>query len=68
MAKKWVSGAIKHPGRETKRAQENGVSVHTQMERDSHSKDRSLRAAGQLGLRMEGWHHKAKSLYPSSRD
>ena len=28
MAKKWVSGAIKHPGRETKRAQENGVSVH----------------------------------------
>lgn len=50
--KKWISGAVKHPGRETERAKRHGISVHEQMERDSHSKDASLRGAGNLGLRL----------------
>jgi len=50
--KKLISKAIKHPGRETRRAKEHGISVHEQMEEDSHSKDPSLRGAGNLGLRL----------------
>lgn len=49
----WIKGAVKHPGRETERAKEHGVSVHQQLVADSHSKDKSLRAAGNLGLRFE---------------
>lgn len=52
MAKKWISKAIKHPGRETERAKEHGISTHEQMVRDSHSSNKSLRAAGNLGLRL----------------
>jgi hypothetical protein len=52
MKKKWIKRAIKHPGRETARAKEHGVSVHQQMEADAHSKNKSLRGAGQLGLRL----------------
>lgn len=48
----FIKRAIKHPGRERKRAAEHGISVHAQMERDSHSSDPSLRGAGQLGLRL----------------
>ena len=50
MAKHWESGAVKHSGRETERAKRNGVSVHEQLERDSHSSNPSLRGAGRLGL------------------
>ena len=50
--KRWISKAVKRPGRETARAKENGVSVHEQMVRDSHSGNKSLAAAGRLGLRL----------------
>lgn len=49
---KFIQKAIKHPGRETKRAKEHGVSVHEQMVKDSHSPNKSLRGAGALGLRL----------------
>lgn len=52
MAKHWIASAIKRPGRETARAKANGVSVHQQMETDSHSKNPSIRGAGTLGLRL----------------
>jgi hypothetical protein len=55
---KWIAKAIKHPGRETARAKANGVSTHAQMEKDSHSKDKSVRGAGQLGLRLAGMRKK----------
>lgn len=58
MKKKWISGAIKHPGRETKRAKEHGISTHEQMVRDSHSKNASLRGAGKLGLRLSAMRKK----------
>jgi hypothetical protein len=51
-AKHWISGAIKHPGREKRRAKQHGISVGAQMERDSHSPNKSLAAAGRLGLRL----------------
>lgn len=60
--KKWIKAAIKHPGRETERAEKNGVSVHEQMEHDAHSKDKSLRGAGNLGLRLSGMHKKKKAM------
>lgn len=50
----FIKKAIKHPGREKARAAANGVSVHEQMVRDSHSSDPSLRGAGKLGLRLTG--------------
>lgn len=52
MAKHWISKAIKHPGRETERAKANGVTTHQQEVKDSHSKDKSVRGAGSLGLRL----------------
>jgi hypothetical protein len=53
MAKKhWIQGAIKHPGKEKRRAKEHGVSTHQQMVEDSHSDNPSLRSAGNLGLRL----------------
>ena len=62
--KHWIKKAISHPGRETRRAKEHGVSVHQQMESDSHSSDPSLRGAGKLGLRLSGMSH-AKAKKPS---
>lgn len=50
----FIKGAIKHPGREKRRAAANGVSVHQQMVKDSHSTNPSLRGAGKLGLRLTG--------------
>lgn len=52
MAKKWIGRAIKRPGRMTERAARAGRTVHQQMEHDKHSKDPSLRAAANLGLRL----------------
>lgn len=54
MAKdKWIGGAIKHPGIEKKKAAENGISTHQQLEKDSHSSDTSVRGRGLLGLRFQ---------------
>lgn len=49
---KFIQGAIKHKGRETRRAKAAGRSVHDQMEHDTHSSDPSLRSAANLGLRL----------------
>jgi hypothetical protein len=66
--KKWIQGAVKHPGRETERAKEHGVSLHEQLVADSHSDDPSLRGAGNLGLRFQkGIGHKHKSKTSEER-
>lgn len=57
---KWIKKAIKRPGRETERAKESGRSVHEQMEADAKSKDKSVRGAGQLGLRLSKMSKKGK--------
>ncbi len=64
--KKWISKAIKHPGRETERAKANGVSVREQMETDKGSSNPSLRAAGNLGLRLSSM-AKRKKLHDHPR-
>jgi hypothetical protein len=62
--KKWIKGAIKHPGAERARAKRNGISTHEQLERDAHSGNPTLERRGNLGLRLEAMHHKgAKSRY-----
>jgi hypothetical protein len=50
--KKWITSAIKHPGREKERAKEHGISTHAQMEKDKKSDNPSLAKAGALGLRL----------------
>ncbi len=55
MAKKSLSRAakkIKHPGVEIEKAKRNGVSTHEQLEKDSHSSDKTTRARGNLGLAL----------------
>lgn len=54
--KKWIQGAVKHPGSETLRAKEHGRSLHEQEEVDSHSKNKHIRGKGLLGLRFAGKH------------
>ena len=54
MAKdKWLGGAIKHRGIEKEKAAAAGISTHQQLEKDSHSKDPSVRGRGILGLRFQ---------------
>lgn len=66
---RFIQSAIKRPGRETRRAQEHGISVHQQLEQDSHSSNPSLRAAGELGLRFQkgGDLHKKKRVVPRNK-
>lgn len=52
----FIRKAIKHPGIEKAKARRNGVSTHTQLERDAHSSNPSVRGRGLLGLRFEGYH------------
>ena len=41
---------IKHPGSETRRAKENGRSLHEQAEIDSHSPDKHIRGKGNFAI------------------
>ena len=50
--KKWIQGAVKHPGRLTKAAASAGVSKLQMAEKWSHSSDPSKRGAGLLGKRF----------------
>ena len=52
-SKKWIQGAVKHPGVEKARAKRNGISSHQQLERDAKSDNPTLRSRGNLGLRFE---------------
>lgn len=54
---------IRHPGSETKRAQEHGRSLHEQAEIDSHSPDKHIRGKGNFALAAQsGKLNKAKKL------
>ena len=50
--KKWLSGAIRHPGALTAAAKEHGVSKIQEAEKESHSSDPHIRARGALGIRF----------------
>ena len=49
-----IKKAIKHPGKEKRRAAAAGRSTHEQMVVDSHSGDPSTAAAGRMGLMLSG--------------
>jgi hypothetical protein len=51
--KKWLGGAVRHPGIEKKKAAAAGISTHQQLEKDSHSSNPSVRGRGALGLRFQ---------------
>lgn len=48
----FIKKAIRRPGRMKRLAARKGISVHDAEVEASHSKNRSLRAAGNLGLRF----------------
>jgi len=50
--KKWIQGAVSHPGALTEAAKRHGVSKLQEAERESHSSDPSIRARGNLGKRF----------------
>jgi len=52
MAKKWIQGAIKHPGALTAAAKKHGVSKLQEAEKESHSSNPKIRGRGNLGKRF----------------
>jgi len=50
--KKWIQGAVKHPGALTEAARRNGKSKLQEAEAESHSSNPSIRARGNLGKRF----------------
>lgn len=52
-SRKFMKGAVKHPGVEIARAKRNGISTHEQLERDAHSDNPTLERRGNLGLTFE---------------
>ena len=48
---KW--NPVKHPGSETKRAEENGRSLHEQAEVDEHSPNKRIRGKGIFALNAQ---------------
>lgn len=51
--KKWIQGAIKHPGVEKKAAKKAGMSTHEYMEKHKDSPGKAGKRA-RLGLRLSG--------------
>lgn len=52
MAKKWLQGAIKHPGKLTAEAHASGRSKLQQAEHDAKSDNPHIRGRGLLGIRL----------------
>ena len=50
--KKWIQGAVHHPGALTAAAKAHGVSKLQEAETESHSSDPGIRARGVLGRRF----------------
>jgi len=57
--KKWIAGAVKHPGSFTKSATKAGKSVHEFAELKKHASG-TLGKRARLALTFEGMHHKKK--------
>lgn len=50
--KRWLQGAVKHPGALTNAAKEHGVSKMAEASKESHSENPHIRGRGLLGLRL----------------
>ena len=57
MAKKWIAGAIKHPGVEKKAAAAAGMSTHAYMEKHKGDSGTAGKRA-RLGLELAGFRKK----------
>jgi hypothetical protein len=53
-SRKWIGGAIRHPGALKKAARRHGISTKEEAERESHSSNPKIRARGNLGKRFLG--------------
>lgn len=56
--RKWMRGAIKHPGKLTAEASESGRSKIQQAEHDAKSSNPHTRGRGVLGIRLIRGHGK----------
>jgi hypothetical protein len=52
--KKWMRGAVKHPGALTEAAKKHGRSKMAEAREESRSSDPHIRGRGLLGLRFMG--------------
>lgn len=50
--KKWIGGAVRHPGALTRAAKAHGRSKLEEAEVEAHSSNASIRARGNLGKRF----------------
>lgn len=51
-SKKWIQGAVKHPGALTAAASQHGVSKLQEAQHESNSPDPHIAARGRLGMRF----------------
>jgi hypothetical protein len=52
--KKWIQGAVRHPGAEKAAAKAHGLSTAEEAERESHSSNPHIRSRGLLAKRFIG--------------
>lgn len=52
MAKKWIQGAVSHPGALTAAAKRDGLSKLQEADKEKKSKNPKIRARGALGERF----------------
>lgn len=50
--KKWIQGAVHHPGRMKNAAKRAHMPLHEYERKEAHSKNKSLAAAARLGMRF----------------
>ena len=52
--KKWIGGAVRHPGALTAAAERDGLSTKEEAQKESHSSNPKIRARGNLAKRFLG--------------
>ncbi|MHB1952122.1 MAG: hypothetical protein ACYCOU_00115 [Sulfobacillus sp.] len=52
--KKWIAGAVSHPGAEKAASKRHGLSTKEEAEKESHSSNPKIRARGNLAKRFLG--------------
>lgn len=57
--KKWIAGAVSHPGAETEAAKRAGMSVHAYAEKHKHDPGTAGKRA-RLALTFEAMHHEGE--------
>lgn len=66
-AKKWVAGAIKHPGAFSRKAKEAGMSTSEYARKEEHAPG-TLGKQARLAETLEGMHHKHEAEHKEMND